>query len=193
MKHTTSRMLFAYWDALRGERAAPDRGDVQPGGMRHVLADAFMLAREGESGPVFRLSGTRLRALFGRDLKDEGFRGLWSRDGRLEADGLVRLVTEDTIGLVIGLLGRNENGSELPLEMLLLPLRHRGRTDTRLLGALSPASIPSWAGLVPLRSLETRSLRTVLPSRDPDRDEAAFPREARQRRTMFVVHEGGLA
>lgn len=191
MKHTTSRMLFAYWDALRGERAAPDRGDVQPGGMRHVLADTFMLGREDESGQAFRLVGTRVRALFGRDLKGESLRGLWSAEGRVEADELVRLVAEDTIGLVIGLLARNENGSELPLEMLLLPLRHRGRTDARVLGSLSPASVPSWAGLVPLRSLETRSLRTIQPTRNPDRDEAAFPREPRRRRTMFVVHEGG--
>lgn len=191
MKHATSRMLFAYWDALRGERAAPDRGDVEPGGMRHVLADTFMLARDGGDGPVFRLAGTRLRALFGRDLRDEGFGGLWPEEGRVEAEALVRLVAEDTIGLVVGLLARSENEAELPLEMVLLPLRHRGRTDARILGSLSPASVPSWAGLVPLRSLETRSLRTVQPSRAPDRDEAAFPRPPGRRRTMFVVHEGG--
>ncbi|WP_375459753.1 PAS domain-containing protein [uncultured Enterovirga sp.] len=191
MKHTTSRMLFAYWDALRGDRAAPDRGDIQPGGMRHVLADTFMLAQEEGSGPSFRLAGTRLRALFGRDLKGESFRELWSPEGRPEADHVIRLVIGDTVGVVIGLLATNENESELPLEMLLLPLRHRGRTQARMLGALSPASIPAWAGLVPIRSIETRSLRIVQPNLDPEPDEAVFPRPSAGRRSLFVVHDGG--
>lgn len=191
MKHTTSRMLFSYWDGLRGERAAPDRADIRPGDIRHVLADAFILAQEDDLGPVFRLAGTRVEALFGRDLRDKGFRALWPAGDQTEADHLVGLVSGDAVGLVIGLLGRNENGSEIPLEMLLLPLRHRGRTDRRMLGSLSPASIPSWAGLVPLRSVTTRSLRIVQPNRNLDRASDAPPVRPGRRSTMFVVHEGG--
>ena len=47
MKHSTSRMLFSYWDALRGERAAPERSEIEPGEIRHILADTFIL----EIGP----------------------------------------------------------------------------------------------------------------------------------------------
>ncbi len=189
-------MLFAYWDALRGERAAPERGDVKPGGLRHILADTFVLSLDGSGTARFRLAGTRIGALFGRDLREVPFARLWPEPD--DVDALVAIVVEDTAGLVAGLLGTNETGSELPLELILLPLRHRGRPDLRILGALSPASIPSWAGLVPLARLSTRSLRIIEPSSggvaagestDPA---AALPvSAARARRDLFVVHEGG--
>jgi len=192
MKHTTSRMLFAYWDTRRGERAAPERRDMEPGGMRHVLADAFILSADPPQEPAFRLAGTRLCSLFCRDMKGEPFHGLWPTARHEEADRLVRSVLTETVGLVAGLVGCNENGSELPLELLLLPLRHRGRTDARLIGSLSPASIPSWAGLVPLRTMETRSLRVIEPRTQPGpAPQGTVGVASAGRRSLFVVHEGG--
>lgn len=194
MKHATSRMLFAYWDALRGERAAPDRGDVEPGELRHILADTFILSREADHRPRFRLAGTRIAALFGRDLKGTAFARLWGAQETSDCERLVDLVTGDGVGVLAGLVGTNENGSELPIELLLLPLRHRGRTDLRLIGVASPASVPSWAGLVPLARLTTRSVRIIEPLREAERHSAdetgAF---AASRRRLLVVHEGGLA
>ena len=189
MKHATSRMLFAYWDAIRGERAAPERGDLQPGAMRHVLADAFILHVEPDAPPVFRLAGTRCCALFGRELKGTRFHAAWPANRRPEADRLVASVAAEATGRIVGLLGANENGSEVALELLLLPLRHRGRTESRLLGSLSPVTLPSWAGLVPLRTLEMRSLRVIEAAGKLDGANAAG--SANERRRQFVVHEGG--
>lgn len=191
MKHATSRMLFAYWDALRGERAAPERADVRPGDIRHILADTFVLGREQASVPIIRLAGTRCCALFGQDLKGKPFSVIWGRSARIEATRLADLVFGETVGLVAGTLGTNVNRSELALELLLLPLRHRGRTDSRLIGALSPASLPSWAGLVPLVSLEIRSIRIIEPARPPATEDDSGRSDSAERRQLFVVHEGG--
>jgi hypothetical protein len=186
MKHATTRILFAYWDGLRGTRAAPERGDVQAGGMRHVLADAFILSNEGPT--MFRLAGSRMCALFGRDLAGIDFRRLWRSGDADEAERLIRLVVEDTVGAVIGVHGLNVNGSQLALEMLLLPLRHGGRTDRRLLGSLSPSTVPSWAGLVPLGELHLRSVRIIETGEDGSAlDLAAMG----SRRNQWIVHEGG--
>ena len=186
-------MLFAYWDALRGERAAPERGDVRPAEMRHILADTFVLALDDARIATFRLAGTRCRALFGRDLAATPLHGLWPEGDRPDVDRLVDLVVADTVGVVAGLLGTNENRSEVALELLLLPLRHRGRTEARVIGALSPASIPSWAGLVPVRSVETRSLRVIEPGRTAPATSRPEPAELESaaRRRLFVVHDGG--
>lgn len=193
MKHATSRALFAYWDRVRGERVAAERGDLTPGDMRHVLADAFIIGRDESRAPVVRLAGTRLCALFGRDLKGAGLASLWRPDDP-DPERWLGMLGRDAVGVVAGLVGMNLDGSELPLELLLLPLRHRGRTDLRALGALSPASIPSWAGLVPLSHLETRSVRIIEPRRE--REGLTLPDPVAigsARRARLVVHEGGRA
>ena len=55
----------------------------------------------------------------------------------------------------------------LDLEMLLLPLRHHGKTHARLIGSLAPSLIPSWFGLVPAESLSLNSLRILGEPRYP--------------------------
>ena len=66
MKHATTRMIFSYWDSLRGERMAPERGEIEPGEIRHVLADTFIL-EVVERNAVIRLAGTWICAFFGRE------------------------------------------------------------------------------------------------------------------------------
>ena len=58
MKNLSTRLVYEYWDALRGERAAPERGEIEPGALRHALADTFVLENE-PIGPVFRLLGAK--------------------------------------------------------------------------------------------------------------------------------------
>lgn len=202
MKHPTSRMLHAYWDRLRGERAAPERGEIEPGEIRNLLADSLILEIEvGRRAASLRLAGTRVCALFGRELRGAAFADLW---GAPAADPwrLVEIVAVDTAGVVAGLQGTTVQGETLDLELLLLPLRHRGRTQARILGSLSPVLVPHWLGLRPLASLATTSLR-VLGQADPFREEAPdaaallanLPRPANDalplRRGHLLVHPGG--
>lgn len=189
MRHPTSRMLFAYWDGLRGERSAPDRGEVEPGAIRHILADTFIL--EMEAGVAqFRLAGTRLCALFGSELKGRIFAGLWKEDGRAEIQRLVGAVQDDAAGIVGGIVGETQSGRTVDLEILLLPLRHHGKTHSRMLGAISPAAIPVWLGMDPIVDLRTVSLRIVWPS--GRRTPLDLPADTSQdRRRRLVVHQGG--
>ena len=48
MKLAASGELFAYWNALRGARSAPERNDVDPGAIRGILADTFVLEFDEE-------------------------------------------------------------------------------------------------------------------------------------------------
>ena len=43
MKLAATMELYAYWNRLRGARSAPERNDVDPGAIRGVLADTFVL------------------------------------------------------------------------------------------------------------------------------------------------------
>ncbi len=162
MKHSSSRTLHAYWDDLRGARAAPERGEIEPGAIRHVLADSLMLEIEPHRrAATIRLAGTRICALFGRELRGSDLRRLWAGEVAGDPWRLVEIVVEETAGLVVGLEGRTAAGDAIDLELVLLPLRHRGRTQDRIIGALSPGLSPVWLGLRPLVGLETRSLRVL--------------------------------
>ena len=192
MKHATSRMLFSYWDELRGERSAPERRDVEPGAIRHVLADTFILANQIPHPPVIRLAGTRCSALFGRDLRGLALGELWPVGRRSELTEQLDLVLNDAFGFVAGLHGRAENGWHIDLELMLLPLRHHGRTDARALGSLSPVTLPSWVGLIPIVALETSTSRIIDPVR-LDMHAEAKRDNAVERRARFVIHQGGRA
>lgn len=193
MKHPTSRMLHTYWERLRGERAAPERAEIEPGEIRHLLADSLILELDmAARSATVRLAGTRVCALYGRELKGMPFSRLW---GTHAADPwrLVEIVAHDTLGVVAGLRGANAAGESLDMELLLLPLRHRGRTQVRALGTLTPDSAPHWLGLRPVVSAETTSLR-VLARREPEGGLPPPPPandRSPVRRGHLLVHAGG--
>ena len=192
MKHATSRMLFSYWDGLRGDRAAPDRGEIEPGEIRHILADAFILEMEPDGPANIRLAGTRLCALFGRELRARPLHELWPAEAHAEVRRFVEIVTDETAGVVAGLVGSTAQHVTLELEMLLLPLRHGGKTHSRILGAMAPMSVPSWIGGYALERLETVSLRVIWPCGQP-LSQLSRPQAHADRRRRFVLHQGGLS
>jgi len=193
MKHSSSRELFAYWDSCRGSRLAPDRADIDPGAIRRVLGDSFILAFDHAGGHPFRLAGTRVCALFGGELKGDGFLELWADSARDTAGGLIAAIAEDTLGAVASVSGHNVDGAELQLELLLLPLTQRGgKMPPRIIGTLAPMQMPYWLGINPIAELVLGGLRHV----GPVTDQVAPPRfvsASAERRLPpgFVVHEGG--
>ena len=59
MKNTATRDLYGYWDQLRGQRPAPERVDIDPGAIRRVLGDTFIVEIDKNRSFPFRLAGTR--------------------------------------------------------------------------------------------------------------------------------------
>jgi hypothetical protein len=164
MKHPSIRELFDYWNLQRGRRPAPERGDIEPGAIRRVLADTFILAFEPRRGHPFRLAGTRVCALFGRELKGEAFLDLWPSGHRTEVSDLLAIVAHESVGVVASVSGASTAGSPMSLEFLALPLSHHGRSDTRLLGALAPSIAPAWLGTSAVVNLRLGTHRFVGPA-----------------------------
>jgi len=189
MKHASTRALFTYWDKQRGPRPAPERSDIAPGDIRHILGDTFMLAEDFADEIRFRLAGTRICTLFTREIKGEAFNSLWNEQGRKEIDELLAAVTNENIGVVAGITGRAADGVETDLEMLLLPLTQRGQARTRALGSLVPLVRPYWLGEQPVAELELRTLRHL---EARQMQTSRFGQVGRVRRG-FLVFNGGLA
>ena len=194
MKLATTRALFAYWDGLRGERTAPERAEIEPAAIRHVLADTFVVEVDPARQCPFRLAGTRLCALFGRELKGVGLSDLWATDRRHEADSLIGTVLDERAGAVCGLAATTAGGETLELEMILLPLRHGGRTHARMLGCVASALPPARLGLDPVARLGLRTMRVIrtdTTARLPVSRPPVLP--GGLRRGPFRVFDGGRA
>jgi hypothetical protein len=192
MKHSSIRELFDYWNQRRGLRAAPDRGDIEPGAIRRILADTFILTYDAGTGHPFRIAGTRVCAAFGRELKGEAFIDLWGADSRDLLREQLTIVTAESIGIVASAHSKSADGETLELELLTLPLSHRGRTDARVIGALVPAAAPYWLGtstLGPLALKTHRFLDPKLANRPAPRLAPALP-EGRIRHGL-TIYDGG--
>ena len=188
MKHPSNRELYDYWNEQRGRRPAPDRADIEPSAIRRVLADTFILSFDEVGGHPFRIAGTRVCAVFGRELKNERFLNLWSATSRELAQNLVAVVAREAVGTVASASGRTGNGSLHELELLLLPLSLRGHTDARVLGALVPSGTSHWLGAAPLRHLNLGTLRYLGFGLETPVEP---PRPQGRIRRGFVVYDGG--
>jgi hypothetical protein len=138
MKHPSNREFFAYWDEKRGSARAPERSEIEPGEVRELLGDIFVLSYDAASGYPFRVAGTRVCALLGCDLKDRSFSKLFDTDGRREIEEVIAVVAEEMLPAVAGITAISEDGSPAHLELLLLPFSARAHTPLSLTGLLAP-------------------------------------------------------
>jgi hypothetical protein len=138
MKHRSSREFFAYWDKMRGHSAAPDRSDIEPSAVRELLGDIFVLSYDAEAGYPFRVAGTRVSALLGRDLKDQSFSALFTPEARRNIEEMVAVVAEEMLPAIAGVTATSQTGETAHLELLLLPFSARAHAPISLTGVLAP-------------------------------------------------------
>jgi len=171
MKHPSSREFFAYWDAKRGDARAPDRSEIQPDAVRDLLGDIFVLSYDNQAGYPFRVAGTRVSALLGRDLKDASFSALFAPDSRREIEELVSYVAEEMLAAIAGITATAKDGTTAHLELLLLPFSNRAHAPISLTGLLAPFEsdlgtirdfkVTSWRYLHRPQKLVPRALRKL--------------------------------
>jgi hypothetical protein len=148
MQLASSRELYAYWDALRAGRSAPERNDIEPGAIRGILADTFVLDFDAQSGFPFRIAGSRANALFGTELRGSSFLGLWREADRQTVKASLQRVANDAEPTVLRAEARPPGLDSLKIETILLPLRHHGSTHSRILGSVAVEAAPCWVGLI---------------------------------------------
>ncbi len=177
MRHATSRELFAYWDRIRDGETAPRRGDVEPGEIRRILADTFILEVVGRGDYLVRLAGTRMCSLYGREIKGAPFLGLWSDEDRETIVTIVSGVCQDAAGAVIDVDLVSARGRSVASEFLLLPLRHGAASRDRILGSCAAHRRPYWFGTDPIVRQTITASKLVWPDEHPrgfGRDQSRF-------------------
>jgi len=210
MKHLTSQQLYAYWNEVRGARAAPRRFEIEPSRISTILPDTFILERsiEPQAEPQyrFRLAGTRLCESFGCEFRGTDFLDGWTPEDRAMIETQLAVIGQQGGALLIQLTA----GPEIYLrqayfEILLLPLQHLQPTPDRFIGAWCAIEPPSWLGSEPLTHRALLSCDVIWPEGQPsaapeasDRQVPFLPhvrsgRLVRVDRRQFRVYDGGLA
>ena len=167
MKLAVTMELYAYWNRLRARRSAPERSDVDPGAIRGVLADTFVLDFDEAHGFPFRIAGSRANAIFLKELRGRPFLDLWLDADRSELESVLHCVADEAQAFLIGAQARPLGLGAVDLEIILLPLRHHGLTHSRLLGAFAVHAAPAWMGLMGAGPIALASLRALDSSTRP--------------------------
>jgi hypothetical protein len=191
MRQSVTRDLYAYWNVLRKERAAPERSDIDPAAIRHVLADTFILEIDSNLEFTIRLSGTRIDAIWLGQQKGRSFLELWSERDRNCIAAAILTVIDGVTPIIAGARAKAPSEPPVDLELLLLPLRHFGKTHSRLIGSLVPAFEANWVGLTQSEPLELTSLRVIGAAPLGEANSASAWQVPIHSPPRLVVHEGG--
>ena len=145
--------IFDYWNALRGGRDAPLKSQIEPGAIPHLLASLFILETGEDRHIRFRLAGTKICDLFGRDLRRERFSALWANGQHEDIEKTAEGVMVHAIPTLFNATGYSIAGHDAVFEIIMMPLRSPEGGCDRLLGAIAPAAAASWLEIVPLELL----------------------------------------
>jgi hypothetical protein len=189
MRHDTSREIFNYWNRTRGVHDAPLRAQIEPGSIRHILPQIFILETSDIGQPRFRLAGTMICSVFGRELRDDLFSALWAGGQSDNAVKIARGVMSHAVPALLNATGYTATGRSTGFEIVLLPMRSSPERCDRLLGCLV-ASSTGWLGAEPLVNLALERSRLLY-------DEAGTadrrPLEPKATKSVWVSSGAGLS
>ena len=182
MKHATTRELYEYWNRVRGNERAPLRSAIEPSDIRRILGEMFILEVLGRDDYLVRLAGTRVCALYCREIKGTNLLDLWSGEDRHAMATLGAAVSEDGAAAVVTVTAETARDQQVQCELILLPLRHGGTAFDRVLGSCAVMERPYWLGTEPIVRQRIASLRLIWPDEAP-----VFMRRKSDRATASVV------
>jgi hypothetical protein len=157
MFHSNTQRIIDYWTERSERGRAPSRSAVDPGELRELLPQIFILGREGRGTYVFRLLGGFVGELHGRDLRGASALTLWSERDRPRLQTAleeIRVRPEPLLAMAEVLT----DGPSLSLEVLFAPLSARGGPE-RYLGLYQPLGPASRLGGRVAQELRIRALR----------------------------------
>lgn len=181
MQHQTTQALVEYWNAIRGDRPAPRRSEIEPRDIKRILPYVFILERQDHWSFRFRLAGTGLCNVYGTEFRRQNMLGLWQDECHTNMTHLLNDVTGSAAAGVLEYTAETGEGRHVSFEMVLLPLAQDNGALTRIIGAAVPLENPAWLGDQMLTRQWIDRIQLIDPDQMPKSTAAALaPRIARQ-------------
>lgn len=138
MRHRNTELLLGYWMKLRGARRVPARAEIDPRAIKRLLPDLFILDRSSRNQYPFRLAGTRICWLYGKELRETNFLSLWRGSSERQARETLEQCLRTASPATMYVIGETLDHRTLRAEIMFLPIADSRGNVTRLLGAFTP-------------------------------------------------------
>lgn len=162
MYQKNNQDLLSYWNNVRGKRTAPKRVEITPSAISHILPVTFILEIKNQDQLHFRLAGSKMCEIFGREFRGINFNECWPQSERhILKKYLDQLINEGTVVSTI-FEATSENDHKGEFELLFLPMIHAGPKIDRILGSISPVGDFPWLGLTKLEFKEIKEVHISL-------------------------------
>ncbi len=160
--HPKTRSLFQVWDAIRRGRSAPYRSELDLRSIKDLLSNVAVIERRPlQADFLFRLAGTDLRKIFGKELTGTDFLSLWSPVEQGTIAELAALVVSKHQPATVRFKGFVRDGRAEGIEMIMLPMTHAQRQETQIVAVIAPLTGPYWLGVHPIVRNELISHRVI--------------------------------
>lgn len=194
MKHKTTEALVEYWNAVRGDRPAPRRSEIEPRDIKRILPYVFILERQDQWTYRFRLAGTGLCNAYGTEFRRQNMASLWHDECRTNMTHILNDVTGSAAAGLLEYTAETAEGRQVTFEMVLLPLAQDNGSLTRIIGAAVPLEHHHWLGDHMLTNQWIDRIQLIEPSQLPKSPAAALAaRIARQSPPRIVPGPATLA
>jgi hypothetical protein len=163
ISHAGSRALFRHWEALRAERACPDRNEITFTGLANVISNIAILDRNADGKWQYRLAGGAVCAMLGGNVTG---REVLKQFNSFEGQVISRVLNISEERLQPGLMRMrlvDENGSVTAAELLILPVMNQVTGKAQLicgLFELNRSSIEDPVGKVQVELYSARLIWT---------------------------------
>ena len=136
IEHAGTKAVFDYWNAIRNGSPAAPREAVDPCALRSHLPQIFILQKHDDQHITFRLAGTGMCAIFGREFRDQNFFSMFTGDCEEKARAMAAHIIGDYRVGLMSTIGYTIDRREAAFEVIMLPLMDQQGDVCRVLGSL---------------------------------------------------------
>lgn len=160
--HPDSRMLFRYWERIRGERSAPSRSDLDLRAVSTILARIGILERRRRP-TVFswRVAGSGIGDIWGREMTGHDLLASWKGMERHSLVSCLDAVVDSHQPFVARFSIVPEAGEAVGVELIALPVRSADSETTQVFCAALPFRDPAWLSARTPRRFALGSIRII--------------------------------
>ncbi|MCB1485316.1 MAG: PAS domain-containing protein [Hyphomicrobiaceae bacterium] len=205
MKEAVSHQLYGYWNAMRGDRLAPKRFEIEPSQLAKILPDTFIMERINPETVRFRLAGTRICEAFATEFRGINVFDLFNLEDKITMQREFSVIARQGAVGVMEIAGSTDSGRTTGFEIVVTPLMHTRDVIDRYLGSITPIDPPEWLGSEPITSRRLIANKLIWPDGRPHAVIDAMARQSpfmphmrnarlvRVDRRQFRVYDGGLS